>query len=273
MHSPSLPRAARIFAAAATAAATTLLAPPAAADFLSSGAGATVVVVGGTLGALGAVDTMFLVNNLVDSAQGNRPDEGWATAEIVVASPQALGFNIALFALAADNDDDNMGAMFLGVPFASLTTSLTMHGIWVTSGDPVSADTMTGVSVLTGVAAAWTSAAAGRALRGGLFPRLLGATETALTTPGAALGVYKAVTDPSQRPLWSTLAAWNGLLWLHGVASLIANDTDEPGKNRPPPPDPSLRTSRGTPLSWALAPTVIPALDGPAAGVTAAGVF
>ena len=271
-----LSRTGRWLAGAAAAAAVALGAPEARASAFDD-LGAGLIVVGSGMALLGAADMVFVVNDMVDLANGWPPDKGWALAEAIVATPQALAFNALLFAMAHDDDDDNAGALFLGVPFTAAATSLTIHGIWASTGDPATNEDRVGVSVFVGTAGAWTSAALGRATRGGLFPRSVGVAEMALTSPGLAVGIYESLPGRPSQATWIPVAAWSGLMWLHGLASVIANDEGPPGRgSRPGGRASSLRPSspsKKTGLSWTLAPTVLPGIDRPAPGVAAAGVF
>lgn len=269
----TLPRAGRWLAGAAVAAVVGLGAPEArAGDFADLGTG--LIVVGGVLVAFGTADAVFVANDLVDLANGYAPDKGWALAEAIVSGPQTVGFNIALFAFGHDEDDDSAGAIFVGVPFTAMATSLSIHGIWVSTGDQVPNSTLVGASVFSGTAMAWTSAALGRATRGGLFPRWIGAAEVALSSPGLAVGIYESLPGRLHQGIWAPVAAWNGLLWLHGVASMIANDEGPPGRGTKAASSsldrPALARSS---FSWAVTPTVLQGPFGPAPGVGVGGVF
>ena len=256
---------------------------------------ASYALVGTGIGLLGA-DIAFAANGLSGAVNGRLDrNDGWLVAQTVVTAPQTALFNALIFGFNTGDgrQQGDMASLFGVVPTISVS-ALTTHAIWglADGSETVPADALAGVSVLVGANVALTSGTVGRAVGGKLHSRWMGIVEMIATAPGTAIGAYESSFKRDEQGAWIALTAWSGALFVHGLASAIADQTDESdwaaeeksaAPSSSPSPSPSrpgsklrLRSSSrvaGWTPPFVLSPTVVS--DGVARvpGVMFSGVF
>lgn len=225
-----------------------------------------VLVALGVVGAalLVGTDITFTAYSGGTAARVEEPDQAWMTAQSIVTTPQALAANVGMAALAAEDDDE--GYSVLAIPVVAWINSLSVYSTW-TVGAPgkVAPDQRFGVSWLAGTNAAFTAAAVGAFVDERVSPLWMSIPEVGMMGAEAAFASVRAAQDEKYRGGWIALAAWSGVLTIHGVVSIIGDasgwnsDNDipmpEPIPPQPPPPPPN------DPL---MVPTPDPAAPGPA---------
>jgi hypothetical protein len=214
--------------------------------------GAAAAVVVGI--ALAVADVTFGAYDIVFAARDSRPARGWAIAESVVTTPQALVANGIFAAYADDSSIDTAPetVAILLVPMA--LGSLSAHGIWSAGSDRIAPGVVFGASPLIATDVALTSVAIGRAARRRLGSRAFGIAQVVLTAPQVVLGAVQTSQDPVNRAGWISLTAWSGALLVHGIASAVAGAHGEP----PPPPQPPRPPGPTPPVEEEKPPLKVP---------------
>lgn len=233
------------------------------------------VGIGLVAGFLGA-DIAFAANGLIAADKGVLARDGWITAQVIVTVPQTLLFNTLLLGMGtSESRTPGDLALMVGLVPTIAVSALTTHGIWAAAETRAPADALAGVSVLVGTNVALTSSLLGRAITGRLHSRWAGVVEMAATAPGIGIGVYESSFRRDQQAAWIALTAWNAGLFVHGVASVIADQTDKSDWKKQDEEE-RERAKKGT-AAWRLPVTVAPGVVsdgvGRAPGVVVAGVF
>ncbi len=183
--------------------------------------------VGVLVGFLGA-DIAFAAHGLDAADKGYLARDGWIVAQTIVTVPQTLLFNTLLLGFNTEGSRTSGDlAMLVGLIPTIAVSSLTTHGIWAAADGAAPADALAGVSVLVGTNIALTSGTLGRAFTGRLHSRWAGIVEMVATAPGVGIGVYESTFTRDQQGAWIALTAWSGGLFVHGLASAIAGQTDD----------------------------------------------
>ena len=230
--------------------------------------------IGLAAGFLGA-DIAFAANGLLAADRGYLARDGWIVAQTIVTAPQTLVFNALLLGFnTSESRTSGDIAMLVGLIPTIAVSSLTTHGIWAAADSAAPADALAGVSVLVGANIALTSGTLGRAFTGRLHSRWAGIMEMAATAPGLGIGVYESTFTRDEQGAWIGLTAWSGGLFVHGLASAIADQTDDSDWKKDD--EERERKAKGS-AGWRLPVTVAPSVvsDGVARvpGVMVAGVF
>lgn len=194
------------------------------------------------LAALAGADVTFTAYSGGAAARVEEPDQAWMTAQSIVTTPQALAADVAMAALAAEDDDE--GYSLLGIPVVAWLNQLSVYSTWsVGAPGTVQPDQRFGVAWLAGTNAAFTSAAVGAFADERVSPLWISIPEVGLMGAEAAFASVRAAQDENWRGGWVALAAWSGVLTIHGLVSIVG---DASGWNRqddipidiPPPPPP-----------------------------------
>ncbi|MBL9021087.1 MAG: hypothetical protein JNL21_02755 [Myxococcales bacterium] len=196
------------------------------------------------LALLGGTDVTFTAYSGGTAARVEEPDQAWMTAQSIITTPQALAANVGMAALAAEDDDE--GYSLLGVPVVAWLNSLSVYSTWsVGAPGKVAPDQRFGVSWLAGTNAAFTSTAIGALADERVSPLWISIPEVGLMGAEAAFTTVRAVQDEKWRGGWVALAAWSGVLTIHGLISIVGDasgwnrdDTPPPIDIAPPPPPP-----------------------------------
>lgn len=263
-----------------------------------------VVVVLAVVGAalFAGADVTFTAYSGGTAARVEEPDQTWMTAQSIVTTPQALALNVGMGVIASEDDDE--GYSLLALPVVAWINTLSVYSTW-TVGAPgvIQPDQRFGVSWLAGTNAAFTAAAIGAMADDRLSPLWISIPEVGLMGAEAAFAGVRAAQDENWRGGWAAMAAWSGVLAVHGVLSIIGEGagwnrgsdipTPEPIPPEPPPqpppddplrvptPDPSFPTnnppaSRPAPPG-PPPPLLVPAPVGEGAGlgpgVAVVGIF
>lgn len=232
------------------------------------------VGVGVLVGFLGA-DIAFAANGLLAADRGYLARDGWIVAQTIVTAPQTLVFNTLLFGFnTSESRTAGDLAMLVGLIPTIAVSALTTHGIWAAADGAAPADALAGVSVLVGTNIALTSGTLGRAFTGRLHSRWAGVVEMVATAPGVGIGVYESSFTRDQQGAWIALTAWSGGLFVHGLASAIAGQTDESDwKKEDEERERALKRAAGWRLPVMVAPSVVSDGVARAPGVMVSGVF
>lgn len=239
-------------AALALAAALTLPPRPAAADVVPGGPVFPILAVGFL--ALVAANMSFTVYDTAVAIQNERPSQGWATAEAIVATPQAALFNLMVI---PEPDDDGQEILLLIPPL--WTTGLATHGLWALTNEHVTPGTLAGLAPALGANLTFTLNAMAKGARGHLLGAPTALLQLAVTTPQIIVGSVNLANGEKDRAGWALLTGWSSALFLHGTASLILGPGDRREEGRAPMP----RVYVGA----------VPDLRGPAPAVFVGGVF
>ncbi len=195
-----------------------------------------VLVALGVVGAalLVGTDVTFTAYSGGTAARVEEPDQAWMTAQSIVTTPQALAANVGMAALAAEDDDE--GVSVLAIPVVAWINALSVYSTW-TVGAPgkVAPDQRFGVSWLAGTNAAFTAAAVGAFADERVSPLWISIPEVGLMGAEAAFASVRAAQDEKYRGGWIALAAWSGVLTVHGVVSIIGEASGWNGSDIPPP--------------------------------------
>ncbi len=207
-----------------------------------------VVVAFGVTGVvlLAGVDVTFTAYSGGTAARVEEPDQAWMTAQSIVTAPQSLAVNVGMAVIAAEDDDE--GYSLLALPVASWVNGLAVYSTWsVGAPGKVAPDARFGVSFMAGTNAAFTAAAIGAMADERVSPLWISIPEVGLMGAEAAFSTVRAVQDENWRGGWAAMAAWSGVLFVHGTISLIGeglgwNRRDDsfplPEPPLPPPPIP-----------------------------------
>lgn len=244
----------RFPAAYAAGLATLLGASSARADDSAEVAGAVI----GVLAAIG-IDTGFTVHDAVRVDAREEPDAEWMVSQSTVVGAQAVVLNFFTgFAAASDRREEGITLAFLAPTI--WTNALSTFSIWTLSsekyqpapfGRTLAIDDDTNVrdrfamSWVVGINLAFTSSVIGSAAGERWVPRYISIPQTVLMAPECVLASIKAGVDDHARAGWVTMAAWSGVLTIHGVASIIGggdgsgfssnDDGPRAAKLEPPP--------------------------------------
>lgn len=194
-------------------------------------------------------DIMFTAYTGGKVGRKEEPDQSWMIGQTVVAGAQSLALTGLTVGLSA-TDKKEEGYEMLAVPAAIWTTALTVFSAWsVGAPGETKVDARFGVSWLAGANLAFTATAVGALADGRYAPFYQSIPQTAIMAPQAVLTSIQAARDESGRPGWIALAAWSGVLTIHGVVSMVgrgvqAGDDDPPAE----PPAPVLPTPPAAPI-------------------------
>lgn len=231
-----------------------------------------------TLGVMALADLSFAVYDLKAAADNHLPRDGFVIAETILTVPQTLLFNAALLGFATSKGFESDLATFLGTIPTAGVTALTIHGIWALVEETAAPDTLAGVSVLVGTNFSLSMSALGRGFTGRLHSRPVGVMEMVLSAPGVGVSIYESTIERPQRELWLGLAAWSGVLFVHGAISAFRGmDKDREPEPPSPPPEEAPKLQRAArffkPASFTLGPSMLSDGVTRMPGVVAAGTF
>lgn len=278
------------FVAAGAFAATTLVPATARADD-ETVVIVTVLTVGSAL--IGS-DIAFTAYTGGKVGKKEEPAEGWMIAQSVLGNAQAVGLNV-MCAYVAVEDKRNEGLALLPLLPAIWTGALGTFATWTLADRETRVDQRFMVSLLPAMNLAFTSSAIGYFAREDAAPYYISIPEATMMVPQAILTSIQAARDESGRPGWAALAAWSGVLSVHGIVSVIARAMDEgvdpdttsadlPPAVQPTPPaqpgdpyyiDPAIPASPpAVPIPPpAVVPAPVPTDGGLAPGLQVLGMF
>jgi len=204
----------------------------------------------------------------INASKRQPPDSSFLWTELVLATPQAIGFGLAPFLYDTEKWTP-LEREVLFLPLQTLTGALSVHASWslaagnsgMISSTDISPAARFGVSFLIGANYAFSVNALGSATVWSKWAELDRAVIELLYAGGeTAFSIERAVVDKAHRAEWGTLAGWSGVLVFHGVGSMIVDlgDHHMPGDLQRPP-------------TAALAPWFAPVSTGFGGGV--AGTF
>lgn len=186
---------------------------------------------GVAIASLAAVDISFSVRAAVLAANRGDAQFEYSLAQTIASVPQALVLNGAIMAFMDESDGPELFAA-LHVP-ATMTTALSIHGLWSLASPDEDQAFMFLASTAMGVNTMWTSVMLGTAFadrdRFDDEGEIVGVYEVITTAPGIAIGAHQALETDRFQAGWIGIASWSGLMTLHGV--LFATGVARPDRN------------------------------------------
>jgi len=221
------------------------------------------VVIVGSITVFGA-DLTAIIAASITASRRQPPDSSFLWTELVLATPQAIGFGLAPFLYDTEKWTPlERDVLFL--PLQTLTGALAVHASWSlaagnsgigTTGAMTPAARL-GVSFLIGANYAFTANALGTATVWVKWAPLdFAVTEIVYGGAETAFAIERAVVDKVHRAEWGTLSGWAAVICGHGIASAIGDADDH---------SPKSEARRRAPT--AVAPWIVPAAGGVSAGV------
>jgi len=230
-----------------------MLAPDAHANSGLSGLEAVVTLIGGCI-VLGVGDLVLTGSDLVYLPNGRRPAIGWSITKAVIGVPQALFYNGILASSAASGDSS--GTLIFGTFASAYTTSLAVNGIWLLASDR-DPSSLYGLSWAIGANTAFTSAAVGTII-GKKWPGTsFGFFEMVAMAPTLTVGAVRLADPTSERLAWGVLMGWSGVLFTHGLVSVIHGDSTKKEGNSDDNSEPTNEARAGFPSRLYFGPTMV----------------
>jgi hypothetical protein len=181
--------------------------------------------------------TAYDASHAVDRVE---PDFGWMVAQTAVVSPQTILGGVPM--VLSQLDDHGQEALLYGIPFlpASIwANAMATFSVWSMANPSVEVDARFGVSWMIGANLTFSTGAVASAFSDCRCTKPWFAVPTVLAGTGETIGsIYQAVNDEPHRNAWIGMAAWSGVLTLHGAGSLISWYVQK-GKETPDYPYPA----------------------------------
>jgi hypothetical protein len=182
----------------------------------------TIVTTSVALVADGGVTTL----DLMDALRGRSAERGFYAVQTAIAAPQAIGFALAPFYFDIDTWKPAENLLLL-LPFQTLSSSLTTHGIWSIARPDFDPAARFGASFLVGLDTAFSTTALGCASREHWAPLEVAIAELSAGALELGLTFERALDDPDHSGEWAALAVWSSLLSTHGALSLALGEESE----------------------------------------------